>query len=394
MSDPGGMLTRDQVVSVYRQALEREPREDEIQAQLAGMPDLDALLRVALDSEEYAERLRRRGVNASHKQTVVNVFHPDLAEWGLPPGTRSSDGIAIVGREGWLFLCGGTNANLDQYVGAAEMGPRWLEEWQEALHRREAESRELGVATALLVVPDKLAVYEEHYPEELARVGPRPIERLLAVPDLPIVYPLAELRAAAASGEQVYMRTDTHLTFRGNELLFSSVLAGLEALDPPDLSALPLRSYPVAGDLGVKFDPQIVGIVSEPGSLHEAHIVEDNRAEIAAVDGHIGTRRVFRNDRAPDSRVAVVFGDSFGFGAPNYQGLSWFLAQAFREVHFVWVPFGWDADYVRRVGAQAVLVQGAERFVARVPHASVDVSRLAEETLRRKRPVGVEGVSR
>ena len=72
--------------------------------------------------------------------------------------------------------------------------------------------------------------------------------------------------------------------------------------------------------------------------------------------------------------MAVIFGDSFGFAAAYYQGLSWFLAQAFREVHFVWVPFGWDADYVRRVGAEAVLVQGAERFVARVPRFEVDTS--------------------
>jgi alginate O-acetyltransferase complex protein AlgJ len=387
------MLMRDQVVSVYRQVLEREPSEEEIQAQLAGMPDLDALLRVALDSEEYAARLRRRGLNAASSPTVVNIFHPDLAEWGIQPGTRSADEIAIVGRDGWLFLCGGTNANLGQHVGAVQMEPGWVEEWRAVVRRRDADLRDLGVASALLVAPDKLAVYEEHYPEDLTRQGPRPIERLLAVGDLPIVYPLAQLRAAAASGEEVYMRTDTHLTFRGNELLFSSVLDGLEVENPPDFAALPLRSYPVAGDLGVKFDPQIVSIVSEPGSLHQARIVEDNRAEIAAVDGHIGTRRVFRNDQAPDPRVAVVFGDSFGFGAPNYQGLSWFLAQAFREVHFVWVPFGWDADYVRRVGAEAVLIQGAERFVARVPHVNVDASGLAEETLRRKRPVGIEGVS-
>lgn len=387
------MLTRDQVVSVYRQVLEREPSEGEIEAQLAGMPDLEALLRVALDSEEYAERLRQRGLNAARRQTVVNVFHPDLAEWGLQPGTRSADGIAIVGREGWLFLCGGTNANLDQYVGAAEMGPRWLEQWREVIGRREAEWRELGVAAALLVVPDKLAVYEEHYPEELRRQGPRPVERLLGEAGPAIAYPLAELRAAAAAGEEVYMRTDTHLTFRGNQLLFSSVLARLGVERQPDFSTLPLRSYPVAGDLGVKFDPQVVSIVSEPGSLGDAAISEDNRAEIAAVDGHIGTRRVFRNEQAPDPRVAVVFGDSFGFAAPNYQGISWFMAQVFREVHFVWVPFGWDADYVRRAGAEAVLVQGAERFVARVPHVGVDVSGLAAETLRRKRPVGVEGVS-
>jgi|SRR5215213_2759333 len=386
------MLTREQVVSVYRQVLGRTPSEEEIDHQLASMPTLDGMLRVALDSDEYAERLRERGVDSSRTATVVNVYHPDLAPWGVQPGTRSDDDIAIVGHEGWLFLCGGTNANIGQYVGAVEMEPGWLEEWQEVIRRRAAESSERQLATALLVVPDKLAVYEEHYPGDLTRVGPRPIERLLAAPDIPIAYPLAELRAAAASGEEVYLRTDTHLTFRGNELLSSSVLAALGVEEPPDFTTLPLRSYPIAGDLGAKFDPPIVSVVSEPNSLHDARIVEDNRDEIAAVDGHIGTRRVFRNDQAVDSRVAVVFGDSFGFATAYYQGLSWFLAQVFREVHFVWVPFGWDSDYIRAVGAEAVLVQGAERFVARVPRVSVDVSSLAEETLRRKRPVDVERV--
>jgi hypothetical protein len=382
------MLTREQVVSVYREVLGRTPREDEVEQQLEAMPTLDALLRVALDSDEYAENQReamRREIPA-----VVNVFHPELAAWALPPGTRSDDGIAIVGHEGWLFLCGGTNANLGQYVGAVEMGPTWLQEWRQVCERRAAELSELGVASALLVVPDKLAVYEEHYPEELARVGPRPVERLLA-DGPPIVYPLAELRAAAAETE-VYLRTDTHLSFRGNELLFESVRAALGVEQPPDLGGLALRSYPVAGDLGAKFEPQIVSIVSEPNSLHRAEIVEDNRAEVEAVGGHIGTRRVFRNAEAADSRTAVIFGDSFGFAAPYYQGLSWFLAQAFREVHFVWVPFGWDAEYVRAVGAEAVLIQGAERFVARIPHLRVDASTLAEETLRRKSSLGVERV--
>lgn len=386
------MLSREQVISVYRQVLGRTPSEEDIEAQLTGLTTLDGMLRVALDSEEYAAQLRERGLASARTPALVNVYHPDLAAWGLPPGTRSDDGVAIVGHDGWLFLCGGTNANLGQYVGEVEMEPGWLEEWQQVIRHREAESAALGISAALLVVPDKLAVYEEHYPEPLARVGPRPIERLLSMPGLPIAYPLDELRAAAATGEEIYLRTDTHLTFRGNELLASSVLTALGVESGPDLSQLALRSYPIAGDLGVKFEPQIVSIVSEPGSLHQARISEDNREEIEAVEGHIGTRRVFRNDRATDPRLAVVFGDSFGFAAAYYQGLSWFLAQVFREVHFVWVPFGWDAEYLRRVGAEAVLIQGAERFVARVPHADVDVSRLAEETLRRKQAVGLERV--
>jgi alginate O-acetyltransferase complex protein AlgJ len=386
------MLTREQVVSVYRQVFGRTPSEPEIGHQLSGITTLDGMLRVALDSDEYAAKLREQGFKSPRAQTFVNVFHPDLAAWSLPPGTRSDDDIAIVGHDGWLFLCGGTNANLGQYVGAVEMKPGWLEEWQRVLERRAEETRALGLATAFMVVPDKLAVYEEHYPEDLTKSGPRPIERLLAVPGTSIVYPLAELRAAAAAGEEVYIRTDTHLTFRGNELLFLAVTEGLGIENPPDFSALPLRSYSIAGDLGVKFDPQIVSIVSEPGSLHQARIGEDNRAEIEAVNGHIGTRRVFHNDQAPDQRVAVLFGDSFGFASAYYQGLSWFMAQVFREVHFVWVPFGWDADYVRAVGAEAVLVQGAERFVARVPHFDVDVAQLAEETLKRKQAVAIERI--
>jgi hypothetical protein len=385
------MLTREEVVSVYQQVLGRTPREDEIDHQIDAVGTLDGMLRVALDSDEYAALLReQRG--STNAVPVVNVYHPDLAEWGLPPGTRSEDEIAIVGREGWLFLCGGTNANLGQYVGAVKMASGWLEEWRDVLRRREVEAGDLGISTATLVVPDKLAVYEEHYPEELRRQGPRPIERLMEEADLPISYPLAELRAAAAAGDEVYLRTDTHLTFRGNELLFRSILDDLGVQSTPDFSSLPMRSYPITGDLGVKFAPPIVSVASEPNSLFEAEIVEDNRAEIEAVKGHIGTRRVFRNERAPDQRTAIVFGDSFGFSAAYYQGLSWFMAQVFSEVHFVWVPFGWDADYVRRVGAEAVLVQGAERFVGRVPRAAVDVSRLAEETLSRKQAVAVEQV--
>lgn len=385
MSAPGP-LTRDQVVSVYRQVLGRTPGEPEIAHQLAGMPTLDAMLRVALDSEEYAARLLAHGMRRPASTTLVaNVFHPDLAPWGTPPGTRSHDGIAIVGREGWLFLCGGTNANLGQYVGAAAMEPGWLDAWQAVVRRRVDELAALGAAAALVVVPDKLAVYEQHYPEPLERVGPRPVERLLEEGGLPIVYPLAELREAAREAD-VYLRTDTHLTLHGNAVLFESVRSSLgiaEAFDPSDL---PPRSYFTAGDLGEKFDPPIANVVTVPMTLGRARIVEDNRDEMTAIGAHVGTRRVLVNDGAPDQRTAVVFGDSFGFGADHYQGLSWFLAQVFRETHFVWIPFGWDPDYVRAVGAQAIVVQGAERFVAQAPRHAVDVAQLAEEALRRKQP--------
>lgn len=367
---------------MYRQVLGRTPAEHEIEHQLAGLRTLDEMLRIALDSEEYAMRLREAGRRAPRRQTVVNAWHPELAAWGHPVGQRSDDGIAIVGREGWLFLCGGTNANLGQYVGAVQMEPGWLERWREVLLGRERELRALGLAAATIVVPDKLAVYEQHYPEPLEKAGPRPVERLLADGDLPLLYPLAELREAAER-DLVYLRTDTHLTFRGNELLFAALREPLGIEAAPDLTGLATRPYVAAGDLGSKFDPAVVEVIDAPSTLHGARIAEDNREAIAATGGHVGTRRVYVNERAPDARTAVLFGDSFGFSAEHYQGLSWFLGQVFRETHFLWTPFGWDPGYVRATGAEVVVIQGAERFVARVPEPSVDVAELEERALGR-----------
>ena len=374
------MLTREQVLSVYRQVLGRTPAEHEIAHQLAAAPTLDALLRVALDSDEYAIRLHAAGQRSARRRTVVNVWHPELAAWGHPPGQRSDDGIAIVGHDGWLFLCGGTNANLGQYVGEVQMESGWLQGWRDVLLRRDAELRALGVAAATIVVPDKLAVYEQHYPEPLNKVGPRPVERLLAGGDLPLLYPLAELRAAAER-EHVYLRTDTHLTFHGNELLFASLREPLGIAAAPDLGGLEARPYAAQGDLGVKFDPAVLEVMAVPHTLHAAHIAEDNREAVAATGGHVGTRRIYRNEAAPDRRTAVLFGDSFGFGAEHYQGIAWFLAQVFRETHFLWVPFGWDPGYARAAGADVVVIQGAERFVARVPDVAVDVAQLEERVL-------------
>jgi len=150
--------------------------------------------------------------------------------------------------------------------------------------------------------------------------------------------------------------------------------------------------YLAAGDLGSHFDPPILEVMRPMVAASRASIVFDNWREISAVGGHIGTIRVFRRDDAPDKRTVVIFGDSYGFGDDAYQGLSWFLAQVFREVHFIWAPFGWDPDYLDSVGAELVVCQTAERFVGRVPRLRVDVRSLAEETIGRHRALTDEHI--
>lgn len=385
-------LQRDAVQAVYRALLRRDAAEAEIDARLAALESLEQFLHVVLDSEEYAIR----GASASAQPTlrVVNSFHPDLARWTLPPGTRSADGIAVVGHEGWLFLASGTNAIVDQFTGAKKMAPGWLKGWSRLMERRQAAVRTLGARMAMLILPDKLAVLEEHYPRALHRTTRRPIERLLGEAQLPIAYPLTELRAAAADGP-VCLRTDTHFALRGNELLSRRLCLLLGVAPQFGLGGMPrtdgLTSGDLgSGDLGSRFDPPVVEpVVSLRGTGH-AHVLEDNRAEIAAVGGHIGTCRVFANAQAPDPRTLVLFGDSYGFSSETYHGLSFFLAQQFRRVHFVWVPVGWDPRYVEQAEAELVVFQSAERFVSRLPRDEVDVRALAAETIRRRRAAGIE----
>jgi hypothetical protein len=283
-----------------------------------------------------------------------------------------------------VFLGTGTNAVLEQYQGEFPLPGDWLERWREVAGTRREGAARLGAAYAALVVPDKLAVLAAHFPVALPDGVQSPAARLGADPGLGIDYPVAALRGVTGGA---YLRTDTHLTYAGNVALAGVVLdrlgVGAAARPAAAPAAAPMVSYCTSGDLGSRFRPPVVEVVTTASTFGDAVVVEDNREAIAAVGGHIGSRRVLRNERAADDRTVVVFGDSYAFPAAHYQGVAWFLAQAFREVHTVWVPFGWDGGYAERVGAQVVVCQAAERFVVRPPAVAVDALALAQETLAR-----------
>ena len=389
MNTPDSLLTPVTVRSIYREFLGREPIDGEVELQIAACRTSGALLELVRASEEYEARLRARGTAAAVERPRVNIWSPELASWTHPPGTTSADGIGVVGHEGWLFIKSGTNSTLVQHRGENPPSPAWLDAWIDGLGVRRRQADQLGVALASVVIPDKLAIYEEHFPEPIQPVGLRPALRLRERAGDALLYPIDALRAARAAG-QVALRTDTHLTVFGNCVLAAAVMDEL-GVPAPDAARLPpLREHLSSGDLGSRFTPSIVEVGRVVGGLGNAEIVADNRESITAVNGHVGTRRVLRNSSAPDPRVAVVFGDSYGFPAPHYPGLAWWLAQVFAEVHFLWVPFGWDPEYIRDAGATVAVVQTAERFVGRVPLNRVDIRALARDTIGSGRPAGLE----
>ena len=375
--------TAADVEGLYRSALGRRPSAAEVALQLAHAPSLRDLVATVLGSEEFHARVGVDAVADGAAPPRLNVHVDGLEEFGVSPGTWSPDGVAVVGRRGWVFLGSGSNAILDQYRGLVDLPADFDERWAAAMAARRAGAEALGAAFVGLIVPDKLPVLAADFPGPLPAAASAPAARLAARPELGLLYPVAAL--AAVPGD-AYLRTDTHLTYGGNVALALAVGEALGVTIPHELAEARIQRHVISGDLGSRFAPPIVEVVVAPADYGAAEVVESNRDAMVAAGAHVGMRVVLRNEGAADGRTVVVFGDSYGDPARNYQGLAWFLAQAFREVHFAWVPFGWDPDYAAAAGAGVIVCQGAERFAIRPPELRVDVAELEAQVLGRARP--------
>lgn len=381
----GGDLRREDIEAVFREFLGRVATPGDV-AWWMQSGSLRAFFDGVLASEEYVERMTRRkiGKEARAHGPFLNCWIGGWERFTRPSGDVSPDGVVIVGESGHLFIYGGTNDNVATHRGEIEMAADWMDEWRTLVAERQGRARRAHRRLAYLVVPEKLAVYADCYPRDLTTRGPRPVLRLLDEGALPLVYPIEALRNAR-SGGGTYLLTDSHLTPRGNRILAEATVSelGVSPALLPEVEETP-TPHLAAGDLGQHFDPPLLEVMRPMAGASRAAVVSDNWAEVSRVGGHIGTIRVFRREDAPDQRTVVIFGDSYGFGDNAYQGLSWWLAQVFREVHFVWVPFGWDPKYLDSVNAELVVCQTAERFMARVPRLKVNVRSLAKKTIARR----------
>ena len=392
-TDADGDLRAEHIEAVFLEFLGRAASPEDVAIWME-VGSLRAFLDGVLASDEYTSRLARRSAeNGDGGGPFLNHWTPDLETFSRQAGTLSLDSVAMVGGRGHLFLYGGSNDNLAMYRGEVEMPHEWCGRWRRLVDNRLAHAQARHRSMCCLVVPDKLAVYSDLFPQDLSVGGPRPVMRLIDE-SMPLLYPCDVLRDARSSGD-TYMRTDSHLTDRGNRLLAETTIRAL-GVSPALLECVSHQEEPqiISGDLGQHFTPPIVEVGLRLATSSLSKITNDNWHEISSLGGHIGTLRVFHHDDAPDDRTVVVFGDSYGFGDEAYRGLSWFLAQVFREVHFAWVPFGWDPAYLDRVGAELVVCQTAERFIARVPQPSVDVRSLAREAASRGIALGLENVFR
>ncbi|MDP4024546.1 hypothetical protein Q8W71_18130 [Methylobacterium sp. NEAU 140] len=293
-------------------------------------------------------------------------------------GAFDGDGVH-VGRDGWLFLTGGTNRVLDRYRSGLRQW-RLLRGWARLIAQRAARADRLGIRCLHVVVPEKLSVYDNmtdglrYDPRNAStRQLARRLARNPAYLDL-----LAPLRAGRDGPVPLYLRTDTHWTVEGCLLAYRAIMRALGALPPADIAARPRNRTKQVMDLGDKLPDRPREAVERITLLRDASRVEvgplQARYEAEGRDRqlHVGAHVVYRNaGDGADPRRLVLFGDSCAHFDPFM--LTGLLAESFREVHFVWSS-ALDWAYIERVRPDILLFEIAERFLARLPADDYDVA--------------------
>lgn len=284
-----------------------------------------------------------------------------------------------VGRCGWLFLTGGSNRVMDRYRNGMFQW-RLLRSWTRLIETRAARAARLGICYLHVVVPEKLSVYDNmtdglrYDPENAStRRLARRLKRNSAYLDL-----LAPLRASRDGPKPLYLRTDTHWSIEGCLLAYREIMRNLGAVPPTDFERRPRLVSKQVMDLGAKLpsrpceEIERIAVLrdaarSEVGTLQARYEAEGRDQQL-----HVGAHVVYRNAAASaDPRCLVLFGDSCAHFAPFL--LTGFLAESFREVHFVWSA-SLDWTYIEQIGANIILFELAERFLARLPEDDYDVA--------------------
>lgn len=293
---------------------------------------------------------------------------------------------AIIGRDGHLFLDGGSNDPFGMFSADGVWGEALIGAWQSRLAQRLAWGRERGWAYWHLIVPEKATVWAEHAPyayDPAAAFGDRLHAALIPGVRQQVVRASALFRQRRQAG--LYWRRDSHWNQRGAGLACQLLCARIGLKVPDQLFGRGQRPVRWPGDLaamvdrdlredGVWWDVPRHAVRTYANALVECHEAGDaNDASL-----HVGTVVNYRNEHAPNDVRLLLFGDSFCEYRPHL--LTGYLAECCAEVRFVWGT-SLDLEVIDAFGPDIVLTAHTERFMNRVPDDTWSVAAHVQRVL-------------
>ena len=275
----------------------------------------------------------------------------------------------VIGSDGWRYLT--KNRNLDIARGEFPLTEERLEEIIPKQADITAAYKEAGKKYYLLLTPSKVTVYPEHLPFSAeGLISPaKQMENAMKDAGLKnVINTTDRIQEAAAGGELLFFKTDSHWNARGTYEAYRTILGTLKKKE----KAITVKEYgqeATLGDLN-----RMLGLTRET-DLEEAPIpVYQWHSELMEPDGLLQLvvqeasvweengyyePVIYYNESRQGKGTLLIYGDSMM--AENYC-LARYLAEHYEKVVVVrlsdLVP---DIDFL--TGATDILFQSTERLI-------------------------------
>jgi alginate O-acetyltransferase complex protein AlgJ len=315
---------------------------------------------------------------------------------GTPKAPTFDDSFVHKGRDGWLFLVGGSNSVSSLYDHNSVLaGDDTIRKWAELIEQRARRFERMGIQYVHINVPEKLTIYGDKLwdpPIVDWRLSPavRLREMLAQSPYGHVWLDLIEPFTSAPNKDDLYFKTDSHWSGEGCYFAYRLLCERIGLEPEPDLLNRAHQSIDGKLDMGSKFDPPIY----EPVKFYDfrmktqrvysnaiAHYLETPEfgAQI-----HVGTHvRYLNQTPGAQKKKILIFGDSFS--SQRGDALTAMLAETARDVEFVWSS-NLDWAFIKRVRPDVVIYELVERFMTIVATDKLSIRRtIARQFLKAQR---------
>jgi hypothetical protein len=299
-------------------------------------------------------------------------------------GSSPNRNVAVIGRDGFVFLGDDFNRNFSQAIGRRVYSDQEVAEWAQTLALQREWLKTQGSDMMYVVAPAKWSVYPDKLPAWVdGRKAPRTLERLLADPAVhPTLLDVRPNLIRARDGADTYSPLNTHWTDYGALIAWQAIAEALAKRDPKYAG---LYVPPYSGVTLSDSDNEFEGLIGLKGNnpwtmpiyrsaLPAYQVVDDNGAVLGTYGGARKTDlldlpRSTRGLGAPLPMRVLVMRDSMG------NSLSPFLQAAFGETVQVDHKLGTGnptdlVPLVRRYHPDLVIYVVTERYLER-PNAQV-----------------------
>ena len=287
----------------------------------------------------------------------------------------------LPGKDGWLFLVGGSNSPVEQYSREGRLPDSALIRWRNRIEARAHRCAALGIRYVHITIPEKLTIYDHKLPDPPAvdwRLSPGVrLREMLEAGGSNVLLDLIEPFRRERDAQDLYFRTDSHWSANGCFLAYALLCERLGLTPDTTLLSRPFQEFDGKLDLGSKMNPVVAERVRfydfalHARRVHSNPIVKFLETPSLAPRVHIGSHVRYRNDASHAAPMKIlIFGDSYA--SQKADALTGMLAETARDVEFIWSS-NLDWRYIERSRPDVVVYDLVERFLTVLAKDGLDL---------------------